>query len=380
MNLRIGFIFFLLQFALVSVSGQINKDGDGVFKRYFDKLLNDTNDLSAPKFMTYPTLAYSPETRWEIGFSSLYIYSAKRDLLNRLSEVKAFTFYTLENQYGIWLDHMLYTDKNTWFFLGRARYQSFPLLYFGIGPDSQSERISLIDGNYSLFRERFLRAVIPSLYVGLELDYQRLSSVKYKDVTPNHQQPSVGANGSTNLGLGLGILYDNIHNALNPRKGIYSEWAVLNYNGDFGSDFNFTSYIIDNRFYVPVKKNTVLAAQLYGQFTLGNAPFNMLSLMGGESLMRGYYLGRYRDKNLIAGQLEYRILPFNFSKRWGASAFMAAGQVYDENETFQFKNLLPTGGLGLRFLVFPEKDIYTRVDVAFTEEGRGIYFFIGEAF
>ena len=380
MNLRIGFIFFLLQFALVSVSGQINKNGDGVFKRYFDKLLNDTNDLSAPKFMTYPTLAYSPETRWEIGFSSLYIYSAKRDLLNRLSEVKAFTFYTLENQYGIWLDHMLYTDKNTWFFLGRARYQSFPLLYFGIGPDSQSEHISLIDGNYSLFRERFLRAVIPSLYVGLELDYQRLSSVKYKDVTPNHQQPSVGANGSTNLGLGLGILYDNIHNALNPRKGIYSEWVVLNYNRDFGSDFNFTSYITDNRFYVPVKKNTVLAAQLYGQFTLGNAPFNMLSLMGGESLMRGYYLGRYRDKNLIAGQLEYRILPFKFSKRWGASAFMAAGQVYDENETFQFKNLLPTGGLGLRFLVFPEKDIYTRIDVAFTEEGRGIYFFIGEAF
>ena len=380
MNLRIGFIFFLSQFTLVSVSAQINMDGDGVFKRYFNKLINDTNDLSAPKFMTYPTLAYSPETRWEIGFSSLYIYSAKRDLLNRLSEVKAFTFYTLENQYGIWLDHMLYTDKNTWFFLGRARYQSFPLLYFGIGPDSQSERISLIDGNYSLFRERFLRAVIPSLYVGLELDYQRLSSVKYKDVTPNHQQPSVGANGSTNLGLGLGILYDNIHNALNPRKGIYSEWVVLNYNRDFGSDFNFTSYITDNRFYVPVKKNTVLAAQLYGQFTLGNAPFNMLSLMGGESLMRGYYLGRYRDKNLIAGQLEYRILPFKFSKRWGASAFMAAGQVYDENETFQFKNLLPTGGLGLRFLVFPEKDIYTRIDVAFTEEGRGIYFFIGEAF
>ncbi|GIR58375.1 MAG: hypothetical protein CM15mP65_09560 [Crocinitomicaceae bacterium] len=116
-------------------------------------------------------------------------------------------------------------------FFRRARYQSSPLLYFGIGPDSQSERISLIDGNYSLFGRTFLRAVIPSLYVGLELDYQRLSSVKYKEVTTNHQQPSVGANGSTNLGLGLGILYDNIHNALNPRKGIYSEWAFLKYNG-----------------------------------------------------------------------------------------------------------------------------------------------------
>ena len=102
--------------------------------------------------------------------------------------------------------------------------------------------------------------------------------------------------------------------------------------------------------------------------------------MGGESLMRGYYLGRYRDNHLLAAQLEYRILPFKFSKRWGASVFMATGQVFSQNNKFQFKNLLPTGGAGLRFLVFPEKDIYTRVDVAFTQEGRGIYFFIGEAF
>ena len=34
--------------------------------------------------MNYPTLAFSPETSWEIGVSSLYIYSANRDLKNRL--------------------------------------------------------------------------------------------------------------------------------------------------------------------------------------------------------------------------------------------------------------------------------------------------------
>ena len=373
-------VLFCFLLCVSSFKAQNTDEELGVLKRYFNQILNDTNDLSAPKFMTYPTLAYSPETRWEIGLSSLYIYSAKRDLENRLSEVKAFTFYTLEKQYGIWLDHMLYTDKNEWFFLGRARYQSFPLLYFGIGPDSQSEYISRIDGEYTLFRERFLRAVLPSLYFGLELDFQRLSNVKYKDVTIDHQPPSIGGNGSTNVGLGLGILYDNIHNALNPREGIYSEWAFLSYDGIFGSDFKMTTYIIDNRFYRPVKKNTVIAGQFYGQFTRGNAPFNMLSLMGGESLMRGYYLGRYRDNHLLAAQLEYRILPFKFSKRWGASVFMATGQVFSQNNKFQFKNLLPTGGAGLRFLVFPEKDIYTRVDVAFTQEGRGIYFFIGEAF
>lgn len=365
----------------LSLNAQENiSSKENLFKRYINGVLNETSNPKDPKLINYPTLAYSPETRWEFGVSSLYIYSANRDLKNRLSEVKAFTFFTLENQYGLWLDHALYTDKNKWFFYGRARYQSFPLLYFGIGQDSPSEYLSRIDGQYILLRERFLRETLPSLYFGLELDYQRLSNVKYVDESLGSDPPSVGSNGSANLGLGLGILYDNIYNALNPRKGIYSEWAFLKYNEALGSDFNMTSYIIDNRLYRPVKKNTVLALQLYGQFTLGNPPFNMLSLMGGESLMRGYYLGRYRDKHLVAGQVEYRILPFEFSKRWGASAFIAAGQVFSDDNKFQLSRLLPTGGFGIRYLVFPGKDIYTRIDISFTGEGRGVYFFIGEAF
>jgi hypothetical protein len=38
------------------------------------------------------------------------------------------------------------------------------------------------------------------------------------------------------------------------------------------------------------------------------------------------------------------------------------------------------GGAGLRYLLFPKKDIFTRIDVGFEKEGYGIYFFIGEAF
>ena len=365
----------------LSLNAQENiSSKETLFKRYLNSVLKETSDPSAPKLINYPTLAYSPETNWEFGVSSLYVYSAKRNLKNRLSEIKAFTFFTLENQYGLWLDHAVYTNKNKWFLYGRARYQSFPLLYFGIGPDSPSEYLSRIDGQYVLLRERLLRETLPSLYIGFELDYQRLNNVKYVDQSLGSSPPSVGSYGSSNLGLGLGVLYDNIHNALNPRKGIYSEWAFLKYSQTLGSDFNMTSYIIDNRIYKPIKKNTVLAFQLYGQFTLGNPPFNMLSLMGGESLMRGYYLGRYRDKHLIAGQVEYRILPFDFSKRWGASVFVAAGEVFSEDNIFQINRLLPTGGFGVRYLVFPEKDIYTRIDISFTGEGRGVYFFIGEAF
>ena len=371
-----GLFLFLSMLTAHGVVAQ----SDNLVRRYLNNVLSESGDPSAPKLINYPTIAYAPETSWELGVSSLYVYSANRDLSNRLSEIKAFTFYTLENQYGFWLDHALYTDENKWFFYGRARYQSFPLFYYGIGRETPSEHIALIDGEYTLFRERLLRETFPSLYFGLELDYQGLNRVNYIDTEPDFELPEVGAMGSNSLGIGLGLLYNNIHNAMNPRQGLYSEWAFMNYNAAAGSDFNMTTYIIDNRIYRPVKENTVFATQLYGQFTSGNPPFNMLSLMGGESLMRGYYLGRYRDKNLVAGQVEYRILPFAFSKRWGASVFLAVGQVYGDDYGFNWDLFLPTGGAGIRYLIFPEKDIYTRIDVSFTEEGRGVYFFIGEAF
>ena len=372
------FIFLLLISFCQGIKSQ-KSTNQNPFLKYVNRIINDTNNLSSPKLMNYPTLAFSPETNWEIGLSSLYIYSANIDLKNRLSEVKAFTFYTLEKQYGIWLDHALYSDQNKWFLLGKARFQSFPLLFHGIGVNTPKEHIARIDGNFTYFKERILREIIPNLYTGLELDIQILNKVSYQNTTNLFVKPN-GGNGSTNVGLGWGLIYNNIHNILNPRKGIFSEWGFLSYSSNLGSDYQLNTYLIDNRFYFPIKKNNVLAFQLQGQFSNGNTPFNLLSLMGGESLMRGYYLGRYRDNHMIASQIEYRILPFSFSKRWGASMFFAAGEVFSSLDKFEINNLLPTAGAGLRFLLFPEKDIYTRLDFAFTEEGSGVYFFIGEAF
>ncbi len=376
---KVAAVFLLLHGGgLSSVEAQEVPEPSGFLRNYIGKVLGKSADPVDAKFISYPTLAYTPETSLELGISSLYVYSAKRDLSNRLSEMKSFTFYTLENQYGFWLYHAIYTDQNEWFLYGRARYQRFPLFYYGIGRESPSEVQSVIDGQYILLRERVLRETLPSLYVGLELDYQRLNRVEYVNATDDFIPPVIGTDGSNNLGVGLGVLYDNIHNAMNPRKGLYSEWAFLRYGMGDGSDF--TTYIVDNRIYRSVRENTVLAAQLYGQFTEGSAPFNMLSLMGGESLMRGYYLGRYRDRNLLSGQVEYRILPFSFSKRIGASLFLSAGQVFGDDHGFAWEHFLPAGGAGLRFLIFPDKDIFTRLDVAFTGEGSGVYFYIGEAF
>jgi len=353
-------------------------------QKYWNSLVNDTSDLSRPQLLVYPTLAYAPETSWEIGFSSLYVYFAKRDTTNRLSEINGFTFFTLENQYGLWLDHAIYSDKDRWFFLGRFRFQSFPLFYHGIGIDTPEEYLARVEANQILIKERVLRKLQNNLFLGFEFDYQRLAAVDFVLAEPNVQdfEMPLGHEGSNNLGLGLGLVQDNRHNVLNVRKGFFSELAFLHYNRGWGSTFNFTSILSDTRVYKPIGENNVLAAQLLGQFNFGDVPFNQLALMGGESIMRGYYYGRYRDNNQLAAQVEYRFLPLplSFTDRIGAAVFAGAGSVFNEVDNLDISNFVFSGGGGLRFLLFPKKDIWTRLDFAFTKEGAGFYLFIGEAF
>lgn len=371
--------YFLVFFLCVSVGDVFSQS---LAKRYINSILNDTTESAKPKFVIYPTLAYAPETSWEIGFSTLYVYHAKGNIENRLSEISGFTFITLESQYGLWFDHALYSDQSKWFFLGRIRLQSFPLKYHGIGMDSPEEYLALVDANQILIKERVLREIRKDFYVGLETDFQRMSLVDFQrsESAPNFELP-LGYEGSTNLGLGLGLVYDNRHNVLNVRKGFFAELAYLNYN-EAWSTFGFEGITADARIFKPIGKNNVLAWQGIGQFYSGNVPFNQLALLGGDSMMRGYYLGRFRDKNQIATQLEFRMLPLplGFSKRIGAAVFAGTGTVFPDFSRAAINKVVWSAGGGLRFLLFPKKDIYTRFDVAFTEEGSGFYLFIGEAF
>ncbi|MCT4624526.1 MAG: outer membrane protein assembly factor [Schleiferiaceae bacterium] len=377
--MRINSITFF--FLLISISAFAQKQGP--IMRTWNRVFNDTSKAAHSKFIVYPVIGYTPETRWEFGASGLYVFNAKKDPKNRLSELSAFTFLTLERQYGLYLDHAMYTDKNKYFFLGKFRLQQFPLLYYGIGVNTPSDPVARIDGFSFTWRERVLRRIRKNLYAGIELDLNHLSSVHITDVKEEFIPPP-GVEGFTNFGFGLGLVYDERYNVLNPREGVFLEGGFLRYDQNIGSDYSFTNYFLDFRLYAPTFKDQLLAYQFYmnaiSPFNGSEVPFNQLSLMGGESLMRGYYLGRYRDNVLMATQAEYRFLPFPFSRRFGGTLFGSLGAVSPSVPDLNLNQVRFAGGAGIRFLLFPGKDIYTRFDVAMTNEGVGYYIFIGEAF
>lgn len=368
---------------LLSLTLSVFSQEERGWRKWLNEVFNDTTESAESKFVAYPLVGYTPETSWEFGANGLYVFNAKNDIKNRLSEISALAFITLENQYGLWLDHAIYTDQNKYFFLGKFRLQQFPLLYHGIGVDTPEEPTARIDGFATTWRERILPRVKGNFYMGLELDLNHFSNVEVLDPIARFSSPP-GVDGFTNVGIGLGLVYDQRYNVLNPREGFFVEGGFLRYNQNFGSDYSFNSYFLDFRYYQPTVKNQVLAYQFLmnavSAFDQSEIPFNQLALMGGESLMRGYYLGRYRDNFLLASQVEYRFLPFPFSRRLGGAIFAGLGAVSPGMVDLHLDQIKASGGLGLRFLLFPGKDIYTRLDVAATNEGLGYYFYIGEAF
>lgn len=67
-------------------------------------------------------------------------------------------------------------------------------------------------------------------------------------------------------------------------------------------------------------------------------------------------------------------------RRLGAEVFSATDVVFSDAALPAADDLVWAGGVGLRFLLFPDKDLCVRGDLAFTAEGQAFYLYIGEAF
>ena len=343
-----------------------------------------TDSLShSRKFAAYPSVIYTPETSFDLGVTMVLLWHARyRGGWSRLNEVIVFPFYTLKRQYGLSTRHILVTREEKWFFYGRNRFQHFPLLYYGSGRQTDPSGASVLTADYLISQNRYLRRLAPNAFLGLQSNVQWLANVSMEAQPGGGVMPMpIGGEGNLTVGLGAAAVYDSRQNLLNVRDGWFVELGYLAFQPAWGSDYAFTTGNWDIRHYRQAgRENRVLAAQFVGQLTGGEAPFNQLAAVGGESLLRGYYFGRFRDRQFVAAQAEMRWLPFSFSKRIGATAFLATGWVAHQVDQLFAEKPLVAGGVGVRYFLFPKKDIFARLDMGLTPEGAGFYIYLGEAF
>ena len=152
---------------------------------------------------------------------------------------------------------------------------------------------------------------------------------------------------------------------------------LININNINGND-KFYVVELDVRHYNVLSPDHVIAGNIYFNGVGGDPPFYYLPALGGQNRMRGYFEGRYRDRNYFMMQLEYRQY---FWWKFGFVVFAGAGDVAPELMKFSLTKLKYSYGLGLRFLFNKDEKVNLRMDLGFGNDGNsGIYFGIEEAF
>lgn len=330
------------------------------------------------RFQFLPLIYYTPETKMAFGASGIFSFKTNvNDSLLETSMVTPTFIYTLNNQLLTTVRYDLHLNRK-WYLFGDVGYIIYPYFFAGIGNLHNGDYKEWYDAQFPVFSTNIYRKVYKeTLSVGLIYEFQKTKITSQSDSLLIPGEIS-GAGGSTQSSMGLGVKYDSRNYQLAATSGWFADVSITWADKGFGASYQDQFIKLDLRRYITLsKKSDVLALQVYSEIHSGDVPFNLMSMLGGSQLMRGYQQGVYRDRQMLVYQAEYRSRLF--FKYFGFAIFGNYGAIGNDFADVN-KNYRYTYGAGLRFSPLPEKRYFIRFDYGRGENTNGFYFAVGEAF
>jgi len=327
-----------------------------------------------------PVLFYMPETKWGGGVGGLLTFRSPKSLpQERPSSLYFYLIYTQLKQFETQFQPEFYFRGENYLLNGKLTWSKYPDKTWGIGPAAPEEAEENYTPQTASLEFSYQRKVWPrqKLFIGFQ---GFLESYKILEKETGKSLDSglwPGTAKGTNVGLGFILNRDTRDNIFFPTRGDYWQLSATLYSKSLGGDFDYTSFKLDLRRFYPVFSTHVLAFQALLQTTGGTPPFKSYPRLGGSDNMRGYYLGRYRDKCLATIQAEYR-LPLWW--RFGLVGFAGLGNVADSLGRINFDSMKFAAGFGIRFKIVPKEGTNLRFDIAWGKGTSGFYFTAREAF
>ncbi len=333
------------------------------------------------KWVVLPIISYSPETKLALGAYGAYYFGKQSAADSIPSSVARFTLaYTTRKQYLLSTSPDVYFDGGRFRAGGELSFARFPDKFYGIGNTTRaSAEEEYISRRVRVFL-RGLKNVTNEIKAGLVIDYENTVVTSRIAGGQLATLPIPGAGGATSTGVGAAFTFDTRNHVFTPSSGVYTEMFITFFPRDLlnMNTFGFSTYITDCRVFFPVVSDHVLGVQVYGRFTAGTPPFQRLAALGGPYRMRGIYEGRYRDKQMLEFQTEYRI---PIAGKWGIVGFAGTGDVAGSVAGFELQNFKYSAGAGIRYMIAPEERVNIRLDYAFASGGvSNLYITIEEAF
>lgn len=338
--------------------------------------------LIAPIPIINPTLGNG------LALGGGFLYHLNKDDLN---SPPSFTggggFRTSNGSRGYALAQKLVLKENKYRLLFAAGRANIHFDFFGIGASAGDAGVSvpievtgkgfLFDGSMRVFRKHWFAGI--RYYImrsTVNIDRSNITPPGRLPLPGRPEIPEIDINLRT-AGLGPTLEFDSRSDSFYPRAGAQFRFEASFHGTAVGGRRTYETFeAFYNKFYSVTKKQ-VLALHASGCQATGSVPFYDLCFFGQSKDVRGYEVGRYIDRVMIAGQAEYRV---ELRGRLGAAAFFGAGEVAHRWADLRSDALKPGGGVGLRFRLTKQSHINLRVDYGWGIGSRGLYLGVSEAF
>lgn len=319
------------------------------------------------KFLPIPYLSYDRTLGASFGALPMAMYHLnKADTVSPASISGLLGMYTTNDTWFAMFFQKFYFNQDNWRIataggLGSVNFQFY----------LEAPLYGYIDYNTKMdfFAIKAQRRIYNKLYAGFIYQYTKFNStLRNNDIEFSYTELH---------GIGISAALDVRDNIYYPLAGSLTELKWMSFpelfdNTNVSNKLDFEhNHFINNR-----QEKDVIATRLYVGMGLGDLTFNQQFVVG-QSDIRGYTQGKYRGNYTVALQGEYR---WNLHEKISLVGFFGLATVYESINEEHNGLVLPGGGAGFRYNVFPEYHMNVGMDFAVGKDDWGIYFRIGEAF
>lgn len=336
-----------------------------------------------------PLIRYSVVTSWVAQVTAAGGFYLDRNPETRMSTLVAAASYTFNRQSFFPLSAVLWWKGNDWNLPFDWRYMHFPVQDFGNDVRNIEGKSYHLDFNYLKLHQSLLHKTRDNWYAGLGLYVDAFWNIA-AEASPTGITNVLLENGGKNFERAISpvfrIQHDNRSNVLNPEKGWYLSMIYRPTPAIRSFQEGWQSLLIDARVYVrpSAASRNVLALWSFNWFTLGGAkaPYLLLPSTGWDEQLntgRGYIQGRFRARNMVYAEAEYR---FGISRNG-----LLGGVVFSNLQGFSKDfgqtgmAFFPAAGMGLRLKLNKNSRANICIDYAVGVNGsHGFSFNLGEIF
>ena len=351
----------------------------------------DRNNKIPPKvhLSLLPVAGYTLQTNFAVSVSAGIAFYTDTTYPKKISNILTSITYTAYYQLLFPIAANIWTRKNKYNIALDYRILQYPSTNYGIGTQTTESDAYTLNFNYIKLHQTVLKKVYKDLYAGIGFYYDHFWNIEEVNPPPGVRTSFQRYENKVKeiaVGLAYKLLYDSRHNQINATNGFYAAVTFRPNYTFLGSDNNWKSLLIEYRKYIKLgnRSKNILALWSYNWLTIGKAkpPYLLLPSTGWDDLYntaRGYIQSRFRARNMVYAEAEYRF-KISTNGLLGGVIF-ANAQSFSRTVANQLTVIAPAAGFGLRIKLNKYSNTNLCIDYGFGTNGsKGLFLNLGEVF